>query len=74
VSPKRYRLRIAFGLVALLGILALFVLDGAAAGVAALVTLLGLVFACVAALRRYDADVRSSADRTGLAGWLGGWF
>ena len=74
MTPKRYRLRIAFGLVALLGILALFVLDGAAAGVAALVTLLGFVFACVAALRRQDADVRRSADRTGLAGWFGGWF
>jgi hypothetical protein len=25
-------------------------------------------------LRRKDADVRRNADRSGLAGWFGGWF
>jgi hypothetical protein len=25
-------------------------------------------------LHRQDADVRRKADRTGLAGWFGGWF
>ena len=25
-------------------------------------------------LRRKDADVRRDADRSGLAGWFGGWF
>jgi hypothetical protein len=36
--------------------------------------MLGFIFACIYALRRQDADVRGSADRTGLAGWFGGWF
>ena len=71
---KRQRLRFAFALVAVLGILALFVLDGAAAGVAALATMLGFILACIAALRRKDAADRRDADRTGLAGWIGGWF
>jgi hypothetical protein len=74
VSAKRHRVRLAFAFVAVLGILTLFVLDGAAAGVGALATMLGFVLACIAALRRKDADDRRSADRTGLAGWFGGWF
>jgi hypothetical protein len=74
VSAKRHGLRFAFAFVAVLGILALFVLDGAAAGVAALAAMLGFILACIAALRRKDADDRRSADRTGLAGWFGGWF
>jgi amino acid transporter len=74
VSAKRHRIRFAFAFVAVLGILTLFVLDGAAAGVAALATMLGFILACIAALRRKDADDRRGADRTGLAGWFGGWF
>ena len=74
MSPGRHRGRISFALVGVLGILAVFVLDGAAAGVAALAALLGFILACIDALRREDADVRRRADRTGLAGWFGGWF
>jgi len=74
MSPNRHRGRIAFALVAVLGILALFVLHGIAAGVAALATMLGFILACMDALRRQDADVRRGSDRTGLAGWIGGWF
>jgi hypothetical protein len=74
VSANRHRVRFAFAFVAVLGILALFVLDGAAAGVAALATMLGFILACIEALRRKEADDRRSADRIGLAGWLGGWF
>ena len=61
-------------LVGVLLILSLFVLDGAAAGVAAFAAMLGIIPACIDALRREDADVRRDADRSGLAGWFGGWF
>jgi hypothetical protein len=70
----RHRGRISFALVAVLGILAVFVLDGAAAAAAAFAAMLGLILACMDALRREDADVRRNADRTGLAGWFGGFF
>ena len=70
----RRRGRISFAFVAVLGILAVFVLDGAAAAAAAFAAMIGLILACMAALRREDADVRRNADRTGLAGWFGGFF
>jgi membrane associated rhomboid family serine protease len=66
--------RIFFALVAVLGILAVFVLHGAAAGAAAFAAMFGFIAACIYALHRRDADVRRDADRTGIAGWLGGWF
>jgi hypothetical protein len=74
MSPRRYRGRISFALVAVLLILSLFVLHGAAAGAAAFAAMLGFILACIDALHRQDADARSKADRTGLAGWFGGWF
>jgi hypothetical protein len=55
-------------------ILSVFVLHGTAAGVAAFAAMLGFIVACIDALSRQDADVRRKADRTGLAGWFGGWF
>jgi hypothetical protein len=62
----------AFALVVVLAILALFVLDGAASGVTALAAMLVFILACIAALhgRKPDRD----SDRTGVAGWVGGWF
>ena len=74
MSPRRHRGRISFALVAVLLILSLFVLHGAAAGAAALAAMLGFIMACIDAMHRQDADVRRKADRTGLAGWFGGWF
>jgi hypothetical protein len=74
VSPKRHRVRVSFATVAVLLILSLFVLHGIAAGVAAFAAMLGFILACIDALRREDADVRRNADRSGLAGWFGGWF
>jgi hypothetical protein len=74
MPPTRHRGRISFALVAVLGILAVFVLDGAAAAVAALAAMLGLILACTDALRREDEEVRRKADRTALAGWFGGFF
>jgi hypothetical protein len=41
------RLWVAFGVVAVLGVLGLFVLDGPAAGVVSLVALLSFVGACI---------------------------
>ena len=66
--------RIFFAFVTVLGILAVFVLHGAAAGVAAFAAMFGFIAACIYALHRRDADVRRDADRTGIAGWFGGWF
>jgi hypothetical protein len=74
VFAKRLRARIAFALFAVLGILALFVLDGAAGGVAAFAAMLVFILACIDALRRQDVDARRRSDRTGLAGWFGGWL
>jgi hypothetical protein len=74
MSPKRHRVRISFAFVAVLLILSLFVLHGAAAGVAAFAAMLGFILAGIDALRREDADTRRNADRSGLAGWFGGWF
>ena len=66
--------RIFFALVAVVAIFAVFVLHGAAAGAAAFAAMLGFIAACIYALHRRDADVRRDADRTGLAGWFGGYF
>ena len=74
MSPERLRGHIPFALVGVLLILSVFVLHGAAAGVAAFAAFLGFIAACIDALRRNDADVRRNADRSGLAGWFGGWF
>ena len=71
MSRKRYGIRIAFALDAVLAILALFVFHGPAGGIAALIALVAFILICIAALRsRADPD----SDRTGLAGWMGGWF
>jgi hypothetical protein len=65
----------AFVLFAVLAILGLFVLHGPAAGLAALAAMLMFIVACMGALRRRNADLRrEDSDRTGIAGWVGGWF
>ena len=63
-----------FVLAAVLAVLALFVLHGPAGGVAALAAMLAFILACIAALHAKDADARRDSDRTGLSGWVGGWF
>ena len=70
----RRRVRVAFSLDATLAILAVFILDGAVAGVAAFAAMLVFIFACIAALRQPNADLGGRTDRTGLAGWIGHWF
>jgi hypothetical protein len=74
MSPRRHLVRISFASVAVVLVLALFVLHGVAAGVAAFAAMIGFILACIAALSREDAQTRRDADRTGVAGWFGGWF
>jgi hypothetical protein len=74
MASKRRRVWIGFAVFAALAILALFVLHGAAAGVASLAAMLALIGAGIYALRGNDAEARKHGDRTGLAGWIGGWF
>ena len=71
---SRHRVCAAFALDAMTAILAVFILDGAVAGVAAFAAMLGFIFACIAALRQPNADLGGRTDRTGLAGWIGHWF
>jgi hypothetical protein len=63
-----------FALFASLTIIGLFVLDGAVAGVALLAALLVFIVACIYALRGEDPDAVTDSDRTGIVGWIGGWF
>jgi hypothetical protein len=72
--PRRRHAWLGFALTAALGVLALFVLHGIAGGVAALLTLLAFIFACMYALRGQDPDVSATGRRVGLRGWIGGWF
>ena len=74
VARTRHRVAARFALFALLLILSLFVLHGSAAGAAALAALLVFIAACMSALRSYDDETVAGSDRTGVAGWIGGWF
>jgi hypothetical protein len=65
---------VGFALCAAFAILGLFVLDGAVAGVTLFVTMLAFIGACIYALRGEDPNAVAHNDRTGLAGWFGGWF
>jgi hypothetical protein len=61
-------------LVAVVAMVAVFVLHCAAAGAAAFAAMLGFIAACIYALHRRDAEVRRDVDRAGVGGWFGGWF
>ena len=63
-----------FALFAALTIIGLFALDGAVAGVALLAALLVFIVACIYALRGEAPAAVTDSDRTGLVGWIGGWF
>jgi hypothetical protein len=65
---------LGFALFAVLAVLGIFVLDGAAGGVTSLAAMLVFIAACVYALRGQDQGAVEHNERTGLAGWFGGWF
>jgi hypothetical protein len=65
---------VGFALCALLVILGLFVLGGAAGGATLFVAMLAFIGACIYALRGEDPDAVAHNQRTGHAGWFGRWF
>jgi hypothetical protein len=65
---------VGFALFAVLAILGLFVLDDTAAGATLFVAMLVFIGACIYALRNEDPDAVAKNQRSGIAGWLGGWF
>ena len=71
---KRRHVRMGFALCAVLAIVGLFVLDGAASGAELFATMLVFIGVCIYALAGADPDARAKGDRVGLAGWIGGWF
>jgi hypothetical protein len=74
MPSKRHRAWPGFALFAVLAIAALFVLHGVAAGAASLAAILVFGAACAYALRAEDPTAAAPSRRTGLRGWLGGWF
>jgi hypothetical protein len=74
VPAKRRHAWAGFAVFAVLVILGLFVIDGAVAGVLLLAAMLVFIGACIYALRGEDPDAVKHNERTGLAGWFGGWF
>jgi hypothetical protein len=71
---RKRRPWIGFALFAVFAILGVFVLDGAVAGVFSLAALITFILACINALRSTDRGDASASRRTGLTGWLGGWW
>jgi hypothetical protein len=65
---------VGFALTAALGLVSVFALDGAAAGVTSFFTMLAFIGACIYALRGQDPDTVGRNRRAGLGGWIGGWF
>jgi dolichol kinase len=74
VRPKRRHARVGFAIFAVLAILGLFLLDGIAAGVVLFAAMLVFIGSCISALRGEDSDSVAHNNRTGFAGWFGGWF
>jgi hypothetical protein len=74
MRPKRRRAWVGFAIFATLAVLGLFVLHGIASGVILFAALLEFVFACMYALRGEDPDSVTHNNRSGFAGWFGGWF
>jgi hypothetical protein len=72
--PQRRRAWMGFALFVALAILGLFVFDGTLAGVALLLAMLAFIGACIYALRGEDPDSVAHNQRSGLAGWFGGYF
>ena len=63
-----------FAPVVTLAVLAGFVLNSPASGIAALGAMIALPLCGIRALRRQDPDGVAQSSRTGLAGWVGHGF
>jgi hypothetical protein len=74
IPPKRRHAWVGFALFLALASSGLFLLDGAAAGAVLLAAMLVLIGACVYALKGQEPGAVRQNERTGLAGWFGGWF
>jgi hypothetical protein len=74
VPSRRRHAWVGFAVCAILAIVGLFVLDGAAAGATLLVTMLAFAGTCIYALRDEDPTAVANTQRTGLTGWFGGWL
>jgi hypothetical protein len=74
VRPKRRHAWVGFAIFVVLAVLGLFVVGGVAGGVILFAALLELIFACMYALRGEDPDSVAHNNRSGFAGWFGGWF
>ena len=74
VPPKRRHPGVGFALFGVMAILGLFVLHGVAAGVVLFFAILSFIFACMYALRGMRDEGGDGSERTGLSGWIGGWF
>ena len=74
MTARRRHVWAGFAGFAALAIAGLFVLHGAVSGVLLLAAMLVFIGACIYALRGEDPDTVKRNDRTGVAGWFGGWF
>ena len=74
MPSRRRRARVGFAVFAVLVVLGLFVLSGAAVGADLFVAMLVFVAACSLALRDQDPDATAGSQRAGLTGWFGRWF
>jgi hypothetical protein len=74
MPSRRRRKWVGFALFAVLAVLGLFVLHGIASGAACLAAMLVFILSCINALRDEDPDSVAHNQRTGVAGWFGGWF
>jgi len=72
VPARRRHPWVGFALFATLAVLGLFVLRGAAAGVASLLAMMTLIVACAYALRGQGAT--GDTDKVGLRGFVGHWL
>ena len=72
--PRKRRSWVGFALSGVFFVLAVLVLHGPIAGMAALVSILVFIAACMYALRGAEPAGLSTADRAGIGGWVGGWF
>ena len=72
--PRKRRRWVGFALAVVCFVLAVFVLHGPIAGIAALAAFVVFIAACINALRDAEPAGLAAGDRAGVGGWIGGWF